>query len=314
MTDRAAAEIHAAGAVLWRRCSDGLQIALVHRPRYDDWSLPKGKREGREHALLTAVREVREETGLRVVLGRRLVSTHYLVDGRPKRVDYWAARMADPAASPGGFVPNDEVDELAWLDPAAARERLSYRHDTDVLDGFLAGPPDTTPVILLRHAAALGKSAWRHAGHHDDLARPLSDRGTEQAKLLAEILGCFPHARPVSSAAERCAATLRPYADMTGAQVEPEPALTLQPGLSSAGPDWLPTPAARDKIAELTAVGAPPVVLCAHRQNLPTLLEWACRNLQAPLLVGRPLRKAGMWILQASAAGLVSAERHELSE
>jgi 8-oxo-dGTP diphosphatase len=314
MTDRAAAEIHAAGAVLWRRSPAGIELGLVHRSRYDDWSLPKGKRDGREHVMLTAVREVREETGVRVVLGRRLTSTHYLVDGRPKRVDYWAARARDPAGPPAGLVPNDEVDELAWLEPAAARDRLSYRHDTDVLDGFLAGPPDTTPVILLRHAAAIGKSAWRDAGHGDDLARPLSDRGVAQAKLLAEILGCFPHARPVSSAAERCLATLRPYAEQTGAKVETEHALTLQPGLSSATADWIPTPEARERVAGLIAAGAPPVVVCAHRQNLDILLEWACQELHAPLLVGRSLPKGGFWVLQADATRLASAERHELNE
>ena len=88
MTDQPSSEIHAAGAVLWRRWGGGTQIALIHRSRYDDWSFPKGKRNGTEHVLLTAVREVQEETGVRVVLGRRLPATHYLVDGRRKLVDY----------------------------------------------------------------------------------------------------------------------------------------------------------------------------------------------------------------------------------
>src|SRR5580700_5286457 len=88
-------EIRAAGAVLWRPGPVGPQVALVHRPKYDDWSLPKGKTEPGEHVLLTAVREVAEETGIRVILGRRLPATHYTVRGRPKVVDYWAAKAAD---------------------------------------------------------------------------------------------------------------------------------------------------------------------------------------------------------------------------
>ena len=135
--------IHAAGCVLWRP-SDGVrgrdrEVALVHRPRYDDWSLPKGKCQPGEHVLETAVREVAEETGVAVVLGRRLLSTSYQRDGRPKVVDYWAARPA--AAGPqAGFVPNEEVDRLEWLPVAAARGRMSYARDHSVLDDFASGP------------------------------------------------------------------------------------------------------------------------------------------------------------------------------
>jgi 8-oxo-dGTP diphosphatase len=314
MTEQATGEIHAAGAVLWRPHPHGIKIALVHRQRYDDWSFPKGKRMGREHVLLTAVREVHEETGIRVALGRRLPSTHYLVDGRPKQVDYWAARPVDITGEPRRFVPNDEVDELAWLDPAAARDQLSYAHDVEVLDAFTAGPADTTPLILLRHAATIGKLTWHAAGHDDDLARPLSDRGKAQAKLLAEILDCFARGRVISSAAERCLATIRPSAQLTGARIEPEPAFTLESG-ESAGDvnEWLPTQPARDKLAEVTAATATPTIICAHRQNLPSLLEWACQRLRAPMLAGQPLPKGGFWLLQMAAAGLASAERHEVS-
>src|SRR5262249_54509215 len=150
-------EIRAAGAVLWRHAAAEMEIALVHRTRYDDWSFPKGKRMRREHLLVTAVREVAEETGVRVVLGRRLSTTRYAVDGRPKRVDYWTAwpMPAKQASGPlgqavaiPGSVPNAEVDHVAWLPPAAARGRLSYDRDAEVLWEFAAGPAKTTPLIL----------------------------------------------------------------------------------------------------------------------------------------------------------------------
>ncbi len=185
--ERARGAIRAAGAVLWRPGTEGPQVALVHRRRYDDWSLPKGKSLPGEHVLLTAVREVAEETGVRVVLGRRLPSTHYARDGRPKVVDYWAARAADVPQP--RFQPNDEVDRLDWLELPAARDRLSYPHDAAVLDSFAAGPPDTIPFILVRHASAGSKTAWRAAGHEDDLIRPLDEAGHAAGRRAGTAAG-----------------------------------------------------------------------------------------------------------------------------
>ena len=124
--------IAAAGGVVWRPAGgDGdIEIAVVHRERHDDWSLPKGHVDAGEHALDAAVREVFEETGLGVVVGRRSLTTRYEVDGAPKRVDYWVMRCVGGG---GGFTPNDEVDELRWLTAAEAAELLSYRHDAEVV-------------------------------------------------------------------------------------------------------------------------------------------------------------------------------------
>ena len=205
-------EIRAAGAVVWRPGTDGPEVALVHRSRYDDWSLPKGKTLAGEHVLLTAVREVEEETGIRVILGRRLPSTHYQMHGnRPKTVDYWAAKPADGPQP--GFVPNDEVDQVAWLGIPAALDRLSYPHDAGVLDEFAAGPPDTIPFILVRHASARNKRDWRAAGHGDDLKRPLDEKGLRQRQTLARLLQCYATGQVLSSLAERCIATVQPYAE-----------------------------------------------------------------------------------------------------
>jgi len=294
-------EIRAAGAVLWRPAAGGPEVALVHRPRYDDWSLPKGKPEPGEHVLLTAVREVTEETGIRVVLGRRLPTTWYQPSsGRPKVVDYWAAR---PAAGPHpGFTPNAEVDQLAWLPVPAARERLSYQRDHPVLDEFAAGPPDTVPVVLLRHASAVHKMDWRVSGHEDDLERPLDPAGDQQALTLARLLGCFAPGWVVSSVAERCRATVRPYAALAGTAVQADPALTM--GLSDEA-------GARRRIAGI-ARSERPVVVCGHRENLPLFLEEACAVLGAKLPDDRVLPLAGFWVLQTAGPALVSADRCQL--
>ncbi|MEH6376744.1 NUDIX hydrolase [Streptomyces sp. KLMMK] len=140
----AEAPLRAAGCVLWRRRPDGtLEIALVHRPKYDDWSHPKGKLKRGEDALWGALREVREETGMECEPGGVLPTARYAVAGRPKEVRYWAAR-----ATEGTFVPNSEVDRLLWLPPREARERLTEDRDRELVDALLAmisqaepGPP-----------------------------------------------------------------------------------------------------------------------------------------------------------------------------
>jgi 8-oxo-(d)GTP phosphatase len=300
-------EIQAAGAVLWRARAGGIEIALVHRPRYDDWSFPKGKSLPGEHVLLTAVREVQEETGVRPALGRRLNWLNYFVDGLPKRVDYWAGR---PVSAPP-FTPNSEVDALAWLPVAAARERLSYPRDVTVLDTFETGPADTAPLILLRHAVAVPKKEWRKAGHTDDLSRPLSDRGRAQAAILAELLCCFAPARVICSAAERCQATATPYAERAGVAVTVEPAFTADSTARTRGEaDWTETPAARQLITD-AATAARPVIICAHRQNLPWLLAQACAAIRAPVPEGPPLQRGAFWVLQVGGRRLASAEQHQ---
>ncbi|MGW0842209.1 NUDIX hydrolase [Streptomyces sp. NPDC002787] len=140
MTGSTDTVVHAAGCVLWRRSPEGggLEFCLVHRPKYDDWSHPKGKLKRGEEPLAGALREVEEETGYRCAPGPRLSMTHYFVNGRAKQVSYWAAEATD-----GRFTANHEVDRVSWLDPAAARDRLTQPHDRELIDEFLA---------TLRHA------------------------------------------------------------------------------------------------------------------------------------------------------------------
>jgi 8-oxo-dGTP diphosphatase len=119
------AVVRAAGGVVVRRGLHGNELLLVHRPRYDDWSFPKGKLDPGETDEVAALREVEEETGFRCELVSELPSTSYVdARGRPKRVRYWLMHVLD-----GVFDPNREVDEIAWLSPSAANERLTYDHD-----------------------------------------------------------------------------------------------------------------------------------------------------------------------------------------
>jgi 8-oxo-(d)GTP phosphatase len=298
MADPAAGQIRAAGAVVWRLAAGGIQVALVHRDRYDDWTFPKGKREPGEHVLATAVREVAEETGLRVILGRPLGKTCYDSGGLPKRVDYWAGSCLEPAAA---FAPNAEVDQLEWLTVPAARERLTYRHDTRLLDEFGRGPAQTVPCILLRHAEAGSKAGWPG----DDLARPLDSRGAATAQSLGQLLACFGTCAVYSSAAERCLATVRPYAALTGAPIEAELLFTV--GKQDADPAAAAL-AAADRAAAIAAAG--PVIICAHGENLPLLLRAACARLGSGPPDGPSLHKGGFWVLQSAGQALVSAERH----
>ncbi|MEU9203233.1 NUDIX hydrolase [Streptomyces sp. NPDC048332] len=130
------AAVRAAGCVLWRRppasAGEDVELCLVHRPRYDDWSFPKGKLKRGESPRDAALREVLEETGHHCVPGAVLPMVRYVVNGRPKEVTYWSAE-----ATAGAFVPNDEVDGVLWLRPDAARTRLTQPRDRDLLDAAL---------------------------------------------------------------------------------------------------------------------------------------------------------------------------------
>lgn len=212
-----APSVRAAGAVLWRPSRrHGIRIALVHRPRYDDWSLPKGKAVPGESMPVTAFREVEEETGFRSALGRALTTVSYSVGGKGKTVDYFAARRLE-----GAFTANREVDRLEWLSLAAARSRMSYDFDRAVLDTFALERPDLTSVLLVRHARAGHRESF--AGN--DIHRPLDAKGRKQAQaLVAELLPFGPgavHSAPL----ERCVATVAPLAAAVHSAVAMEPLL-----------------------------------------------------------------------------------------
>ncbi|MGH3614657.1 MAG: NUDIX hydrolase [Pseudonocardia sp.] len=220
------ADILAAGAVLWRVGSDddatgglghGVQVALVHRPRYDDWTLPKGKLHRGESMPAAAIREVAEETGFATRLGSALGEVSYAVAEGTKLVRFWVAQ-----ALGGRFVPNAEVDEMRWVDLTVAADMLSYQRDLEVLRRFTAiGTPSAT-VLIVRHAKAGSRRQW----DGDDDLRPLSRTGREQAQRVAELLPLFGPDRIVSAPPIRCRATVTPLAEQLGMHVTDEPLLS----------------------------------------------------------------------------------------
>ncbi|WUH99052.1 NUDIX hydrolase [Spirillospora sp. NBC_00431] len=286
--------VRAAGTLLWRGTTErnGPEIAVLHRPRYDDWSFPKGKIDKGEHVLRAAVRETEEETGIVARLGRRLSTSTYPVRDRTKRVDYWAAR---PVAE-GAFTPNDEVDELVWLPPAEAEARLSYDHDVDLLREFLNGPPDTTPLVILRHASAGEKADWRDA----DELRPLDAAGRAEAADLTGLLHAYGPARLVSSATARCLETVLPYARLVGEPIGTDAAFTI----GATGPGR-----AVERLLSLVADGAPAVV-CTHGEIVAELVTGLCKELREEVPNDPNLRKAEFWVAHLATGSMAALEHH----
>lgn len=293
-----AGPVLAAGGVLWRQSGDGIEVAVVHRPRYDDWSLPKGKLEPGESQLQGALREVWEETGFDAVVGRTLGRSTYRVlqDGveRDKVVRWWAMR-----ARSGRFVGGPEVDELRWLAPASAEGLLTAGRDVSPLRLLVAAGLHTTTVLLVRHGSAGNRSAWPGA----DLDRPLDGRGGRQAEGLARSLMAYGPARVLSAPALRCVDTVRPLAQACGLAVEVEPALGEQ--------GWAEQPATA--ISRLRSIGAASnvadscTVACTQGGALPGLL----RALAAGTAVdigAAPARKGSVWALSFLDGALVDAE------
>jgi 8-oxo-dGTP diphosphatase len=279
--------IRAAGAVLWRDGKAGApEVALVHRPKYDDWTFPKGHLAKGEHVLRAAVREVEEETGVVARLGRRLPSVTYPKGDRIKRVDYWAARGVAPSTAHS--VPNDEIDRLAWLAAAEAEDRLSYPHDVDLLREFTAGPAHTWPLVILRHGSAGEKRQWTGP----DELRPLDGRGRAEAVTLAALLRAYGPSRPVSSATARCLETVLPFARAMSATITTDAAFTVGETDSDR---------ACDRLLELADSGVPAVV-CTHGEVVAELITGLCRRLGEKVPDEPSLRKGSFWVAHLSGA------------
>ena len=216
-TDTAGTEVVAAGTVPRRTRLSRTEVLLVHRPKYDDWSFPKGKLDPGEHVTTAAVRETREECGLHVALDAPLPLQHYTASGRPKRVHYWAATVLS-----GRFRPNSEVDRVEWLTLDAARKRLTWPRDDVLIDALEGIGLPTTPLVLL----APGSSV-------DDQGS-LDPLGHAQARALLPLLTAYAPARLVSSDEVSALETVAPLADVSGLVVEVNPLLG-QDGWAAAG-------------------------------------------------------------------------------
>ncbi|GAA3726516.1 hypothetical protein GCM10022225_04560 [Plantactinospora mayteni] len=253
--------IRAAGGVVWRHSPDGILVCLVHRPRYDDWSLPKGKLDPGEHPLTAAVREVAEEADVRGVPEVRLPPVHYRMrDGTPKTVEFWSMR----AAGSGGFQPETEVDTVRWLPLPEAARLVSYPHDVRVLEDFAALPPVSVVVGLVRHAPAGKRGTWSGP----DTARPLDTAGLAQSRELAGLLALLHPVRLRSAAALRCVQTLRPLAELLDLPIE------VDSGYDEPKPGQDPEEnalAAAGALLEL-ARGGEPAAVCSQGKVIPQAL------------------------------------------
>jgi 8-oxo-(d)GTP phosphatase len=285
-------DVWAAGAIVWRE--DGA-IALVHRPRYDDWSFPKGKLERGETTPFAAVREVGEETGLAVHLGPMLGEATYLVPEGRKVVRYWSARVAKD----NGFTPDDEVDELRWVPAAEAAALLTYGHDLEVLQRFVAHGRPTSTILLVRHGKAGSRSQW----DGDDDERPLSSSGREQAAHLAALLPLFGPDRLVSAPPLRCRDTVAPLAAELGLPVGDEPLL---------GEDgyWERPRAGLARLRQL-AVAAGVTAVASQGGVIPDVMRVLVQSSPYRLPVDPsavPSRKASTWVLGFAGSVLRSAD------
>jgi 8-oxo-dGTP diphosphatase len=308
--------IEAGGGLLWRRAGSGIELAVVHRPAYDDWSLPKGKLRKDERPIFGALREVHEETGHGAVPGRLIGEIHYLKDDVPKRVRYWAMRADD-----GQFVPSAEVDRIAWLPPREAAALMRPERDQHLIELAHLQTLDTWPCVLIRHGCA----GDRDSTPGPDRDRPLDELGRAQAQALVPLLSAYRIQQLVTADVARCEQTIRPYADEQGLAIDHEPALSedgyaRHPGI------------ALDRLLAIAAGGVAAAV-CSQGGVLPEVIDALCTRLSGPRTDGtaepdrEPARdaanlarggidKAAMLVLHLGRGGngaptLVAAERYD---
>ena len=256
----------AAGALVWRLKNDKLQVLVVHRPRYDDWSFPKGKAEPGESMVLTAIREVAEETGRQIVLGRYLgKARRRLVSGRKKRTLYWAAQVL-PEAGPGEGLraavkpaSKREIDKVRWWKAEKAARKLTHADDKRLLarlvDWYESGQLQVHSLVLVRHAKAVSRATWGY-GINSEITRPLvMGRGQAQARDVAALLSAYGVGELVSSPWRRCVDTLAPYAHGCGLDLRSDEAFTEVSALMA--PELMQA-SFRDLLERGSALAGPP--------------------------------------------------------
>lgn len=268
--------VQAAGALCWKHKDGKLEVLLIGRARNGDISLPKGKAEPGELLPHTAVREVEEETGLRVRLGAPLGEIRYtLPGGRAKTVHYWAAKVRHKHSSLKSFVPNGEITSVEWASVEKARKKLSYPHDVQILDEFAArfedGRARTFPIVLLRHGKAVAHEDW----DGPDAERPLQRRGEQQSVRVAPALEAFGPEKLITSDAVRCADTLQPLADRMGKKLKKTAAISQDAYESGES-------GVREVVRKRLQKRVP-AVLCSHGPVLPEIVRCIAREAGSPV-------------------------------
>jgi 8-oxo-dGTP diphosphatase len=251
--------IIAAGGVVWRRDIEGeIEVLLVHRPRYDDWSLPKGKLEEGEALISCAYREILEETGLSIKLGPFVGVVEYYVPDGLKQVSYWSASLVEDKSA---FHPNEEVDQILWLDLESAAFKATRESDKEILERFALTPYDSSAMIMLRHAKALERTEWQ--GEDED--RPLQLVGQLQAKRMHSLYQVFGVDEIHTSDAVRCLDTVAQMAKT----------LQLTPIITNAVSEYTYKKNKEKSIdyAKDLIKKNKQVVLCSHNPVLPRMME-----------------------------------------
>ena len=288
-TEASGPDVVAAGAVVTRQVGRGREVLLVHRPKYDDWSFPKGKQDPGEHVTTTAIREVLEETGVEIRLGRPLRPQLYAVaGGRGKKVHYWTGHVVgDDDLST--YERNDEVDDLRWFPVDEARKQVTYLDDLDLLNQHLAARKRTSPLLVVRHARAKKRSRW----DGPDPKRPLTRTGSQQARALVPVLRAYGVTRLLSSSSTRCVQTFKPYAK--------EQVVTLEESVELSEEGYAAT---RTNAMLTHLMDSPdPAALCSHRPVLPELFRLL--GLQE-----EPLSPGELVVCHHRKGEVVATERH----
>lgn len=253
--------IVASGAVVLRRRAGAGEVLLVHRPKYDDWSLPKGKLDPGEDARTAAVREVLEETGAWIRLGPPLPDQAYPIDdggSRTKLVHYWVGRLMEDHDAES-YEPNEEIDEVRWVGLAEAAELLTYPRDRQTLAEAGVYVRTSHPLVVLRHAQAMRREEWPE----QDEERPLTAYGEEQAERLKPVLASYGIERLVSSSSRRCWTTVAPYGVLAELGIEVTDELSEE--------HWTDEGVEAEVAGLLETKQA--TVACSHRKVLPRLFE-----------------------------------------
>ncbi|MDR1430859.1 MAG: NUDIX domain-containing protein [Propionibacteriaceae bacterium] len=282
--------IQAAGTVVLRPGASEPEVLLVHRKRYDDWSLPKGKLNPGEYLAECAVRETLEETSVAVRLGVPLDLVSYEVGDGLKSVSFWVAE----AVRDDGHRPNDEVDKIRWLPVSKAVSKVSYPEDPLVIRQAIAMPA-TTPFLIARHGKAVPRGDWSAA----DPIRPLAERGHHQSKLLIDLFHAYGVRKLASSTSTRCIQTLEPYARAEDIRIEGWATLSEE----DAEQEPAQVTALMERLVQHTARSGTPFAVCGHRPVLPLMLE-------AAGISARPLRPSAVMVAHLAADGSTVALEH----